>query len=632
MRRFLRELISTGLYLFLREDREGELRVLTYHRVNRTSPKDRLSVHTDSFRKQMLYLARKGYHTLTAEDLSEILRQKRPIPRRSILITFDDGYRDNFTDAYPVLREFGFKATVFVATELVGKTHDGHPMLRWNEIQEMTTGGISLGSHTARHVYLNEVSPETGRRELEDSKRLLETKLGQNVRSFCYPFGDLDGESVAWVKGAGYDIAFTTRPGPVQQSTDPFWVSRTEVSGFDTLFDFRKKLAGAFDWLHRFVQRKKKRERKIGPIPVLYVIWSLGLGGAEQVVLTLAKGLDRRRFKPLVACLNEPGRYAGVLEREGIRVISLHKKGKFDFSIIPKLIRLIREEKIQIVHTHLWGGNVWGRIAAFIARVPVSIATEHGIQEWRGALHRLIDRVLAKVSNRVLFVAESVKEDFCRMTGVSPQKCFVIPNGVDLERFSPAQDPKALRKRLGLPAEGKIALSIGRLSPEKKFDLLISALRSRLLEGELHLVIIGSGREEKNLLALKERFGLDGRVQLFSEQGELEPFYGAADCFIQFSSREALSLALLEAMASGLPVIASAVGDHPKVIRDGVDGFLVPAGDTGELLRKLRILFEDSKAGVWIGQKARETVRLRYSKERMIRETENLYEELMRHD
>ena len=632
MRVFLRRLVSSMVYPFVRRQKEGTLRVLTYHRVNSTSPTDRLSVRTEEFRKQMALLYRQGYHTVTPEEALESFRLKKLLPKRSVLITFDDGYEDNFLEAWPILKEYGFKATVFVATGLIGQTHDGRKMLTWDQIGTMAAQGISFGSHTVHHAHLDEVLSDEKQKEAASSKQELEEKLGREVVSFCYPFGGYDPEAKEALRKAGYTLAFTTKPGPVRPGCDLLELPRTEISGFDTLSDFKKKLAGAFDWLHRMVQKERRKNCRARPAPVLHVIWSLGLGGAEQVVLSLAKGTDRTKFRPLVACLNEAGSFAGLLEKEGIPVFALHKRGKFDLSVVPKLIRIMKAHQVQVVHTHLWGANVWGRIAAWLARVPVRISTEHGLQEWRGPLHDTLDRALSYLCHHLIFVSFRVREAYHRATGVSLDKCTVIPNGIDPDRFRPGEDSLRERRALGLPLEGKVVLSVGRLAPEKQFNLLLHAMgEEALVKTDATLVIVGSGKEEAALLRLKETLGLDGRVQFLGQRDELERLYRCADLFVQSSWREALSLALLEAMASALPVVASAVGDHPRVIQDGVNGFLVPVGDAKAFAEKMGFLVTHPQEAKRIGRAARQTALSGYTTTQMVHRTEALYEECLRH-
>ncbi|MBI4436482.1 MAG: glycosyltransferase [Candidatus Omnitrophica bacterium] len=373
-------------------------------------------------------------------------------------------------------------------------------------------------------------------------------------------------------------------------------------------------------------------EEKTGKIKILYVIWSLEMGGAEGLVVSLAEGLDRRRFDPLICCLNHPGSLAERLIPSGIPVVALHKRSGLDFSVIPKLVTLMRKEKVQIVHTHLWGANVWGRIAAWLAGVPVRIATEHGIQEWRGPLHRFADKVLSLLCHKIIFVAEMVRQEFCKVTSVAERKCTVIPNGIDTERFKPDPDCLRWRKELGFSVEKKIALSIGRLAPEKRHDIFLKALKEpSLARTDLNLILVGEGQEREELLRLKARLGLDGRVQFLGERENVEGIYRSADLFVLTSSREALSLAVLEAMATELPVIVSRVGDHARLIQDGQNGFLISVGDVKALSGKIAYLLDHPEEAKRIGKEARKTVLSHYSREKLLRDTEKLYEELL-HD
>ncbi|MFH1857998.1 MAG: glycosyltransferase [Candidatus Omnitrophota bacterium] len=628
MRQFLRKLISTLYYPFLAGREVGSIRVLTYHRVNEVSPADRLSVKTSEFQKQMAHLHRRGYRTLSPEALSEALKSGI-LPEKSVFITFDDGYRDNFTDAFPILKNFDFRATVFVATELVGKERDGHRMLSWDEIREMAGGGVSFGSHTVHHARMNRIPDQEKQKEAEDSRHALEEVLQKKVTAFCYPYGDTDSGATQAAASAGYGLAFTTRPGPVRAHSDRFLLPRTEISGFDSLFDFKKKLAGAFDRLHEMVQQRQGRRVSVAePIPVLYVIWSLGLGGAEQVVAALAKRLDRKCFRPLVACLNEAGPFSDLLEKEGIPVIPLHKKGKWDFSMIPKLMRLIKAHRVQVVHTHLWGGSVWGRIAARLAGVRVIVATEHSYSG-KPALYYWIERILALWTDRIVVVSEKVKEFYTKTLRIRPDKLSLIYNGVDPAAFR-AERQNGFRKELGVEPEASLVGIVGRLVPVKAHEVLFDAV-TRLKESHptLQVAVIGDGERRAELEAWCRSRSLEKRIRFLGLRKDVARLLPDLDLLVLSSDREGLSMTVLEAMAAALPVVATGVGGTPELVLEGETGFLVPPRDPIQLADRIDRLLRDKALSRRMGEAGRKRVQENFSLEKMTAATEQLYTQLL---
>ena len=362
------------------------------------------------------------------------------------------------------------------------------------------------------------------------------------------------------------------------------------------------------------------------PTPVMYVIWSLGLGGAEQVVIRLAVGLDRRRFSPLIVCLNEPGPFASQARRAGIEVLALHKRGAIDLGMLIRLVRLMRQRRPQIVHTHLWGANCWGRIAARLAGVPVLIAHEHGMQPWRRAPHFVFDAVVARITHRILFASHQVMQTYQRKTRTAPAKCRVIPNGVAWNGGS--EDRERLRAAQGCARGDRLIISVGRLSPEKGYaDLLRAfAILARRVP-EARLILIGDGPERDALQRLHVQCGVQGAVTFAGAQEQVGSWLAAADLYVQPSRREGLPLAVLEAMAAGVPVIATQVGDLERLITDGHDGHLVPAASPDALAAKMLEVLERLDGQGPLIHAARRLVRGRYALAQMVREVETVYEE-----
>jgi peptidoglycan/xylan/chitin deacetylase (PgdA/CDA1 family) len=191
--------------------------ILAYHRiVERVPADDYLDICTswDKFERQMRYFARAGYRTLTLEEAGALLAYNRPIPPKHFAITFDDGYEDVFSQAVPILRRFGFTATIFIVTGFVGQTNvweEGKgsqaPLMGWNPIRELLRMGFCVGSHTVSHPDLSQLSDDLAWHEVSQSRTTLESMLDAPIRTFCYPYGKWTEVTRGLVRKAGYDLA-----------------------------------------------------------------------------------------------------------------------------------------------------------------------------------------------------------------------------------------------------------------------------------------------------------------------------------------------------------------------------------------------------------------------------------------
>ncbi|MFZ5897694.1 MAG: polysaccharide deacetylase family protein [Bacillota bacterium] len=227
--------------------------VLMYHKIS-PDPKAGgygLRVTPREFAWQMNYLTSQGFTTISPHDLERALYESAPLPPKPILITFDDGYRDNYLYALPVLKELGMQATVFVVAGAIGKTNffdagsqPPNAIMNWEEIRTMERAGITIGSHTLTHPHLTRISTEEARRQIVEAKRVLEKGLGHEVRYFCYPYGDYNPTIEALVGEAGYTLSFTCDQGRV--TTDerrPLALKRLRVTGYLSRRDFASLLA-----------------------------------------------------------------------------------------------------------------------------------------------------------------------------------------------------------------------------------------------------------------------------------------------------------------------------------------------------------------------------------------------------
>jgi len=219
----------------------------------------------------MAFLSKEGYKTISVADLINWLKKDGQLPERSVMITFDDGYQDNFYNAFPILTKYGHRAVFFPIINFIGtdktipeynNTQYGK-IMDWAMINEMSSAGMEFGSHTISHPILTETDDTQLLSELKDSKEILEEHLQRKIHSFCYPKGLFDGRSISLLKKLGYELAFTTLVGTNFKNTDTYLLRRTEIKPDDTVYDFKKRLEGGYDILVKFdIWLTKRRVNK----------------------------------------------------------------------------------------------------------------------------------------------------------------------------------------------------------------------------------------------------------------------------------------------------------------------------------------------------------------------------------
>ncbi|GGY18052.1 glycosyltransferase [Streptomyces djakartensis] len=297
----------------------------------------------------------------------------------------------------------------------------------------------------------------------------------------------------------------------------------------------------------------------------LHIITGLGVGGAEQQLRLLLRHL------PLdcdVVTLTNPGAVAEGLAADGVRVTHLGMGGNRDLAALPRLVRLIRAGRYDLVHTHLYRACVYGRLAARVAGVRAIVATEHSLGDSQMEGRRLTAGVRGlylateRLGSATVAVSSTVA-DRLRRWGVPAPRIEVVPNGIDLDRF--VFDPQRrehTRRQLGLPEGAWVVGGVGRLTPGKRFDVLVHAL-SRLPDDHW-LLLVGGGPEEHALRRTAHEAGVSDRVVFTGERPylpdgspgpDLPSLTSAMDLFASPSTEEAFGLAAVEALASGLPVL-----------------------------------------------------------------------------
>ncbi|HML83133.1 MAG TPA: polysaccharide deacetylase family protein [Thiomonas arsenitoxydans] len=264
----MRRLLATALlpYAKLRNTLSPGLRVLMYHRVAHLAAYDQLTVSPARFAQQMQELS--SHKVVSLEDGLRAI-QAGPLRKPLFAVTFDDGYLDNLTEALPILQRYRIPATIFVTTQFCDQALS-HPRygsqpterlhLNWDEVIALARSpGITIGSHTRTHPYLPTISDALAQQEIATSRSEIAAHLQQPVQYFCYPSGDLSPRELQLVRQAGYAAAVSVAPGVNRRDADLFQLKRTEITDRDDMSQFRLKIAGAFDPIHRLLHARRTR-------------------------------------------------------------------------------------------------------------------------------------------------------------------------------------------------------------------------------------------------------------------------------------------------------------------------------------------------------------------------------------
>ena len=345
---------------------------------------------------------------------------------------------------------------------------------------------------------------------------------------------------------------------------------------------------------------------------VLTLLDTLRPGGAERVAVTIAARLDRDRFEPIVCASRRVpwSPLAGVLEAADVPTVTLERRHRGALWHWQPLVTLLRRERIDVLHSHMFGSNVWGTLLGRAAGVPVLVAHEHSWSFERDPIRYTLDRELIG-RGADAFVAVS-RQDSARMLElerVPAHKVRVIPNGIP-----PLPPPRSdIRAELDLPAHTPVIGTLTVLRPEKGLDVLIEAA-ARLRAGipDLLVLIAGVGREEDRLRELIHARRLERTVLLIGFRTDVAGVLAALDVAVFPSDREGLPLAVIESMAAGKPIVATSVAGISELLCHEEQALLVPRRNADALAGAIARLLRDRTLAERLGAHARERQRMRF--------------------
>ena len=350
----------------------------------------------------------------------------------------------------------------------------------------------------------------------------------------------------------------------------------------------------------------------------MFVITSMPVGGAETLLVNLMRRMDSKLIRPEVICLKEPGPLGDLISSE-FPVHSHLLAGKWDFRVLPRLAGLVHRRRADVVVTVGAGDKMfWGRLAAHIAGVPVIASALHSTG-WPDGVGR-INRWLTGITDAFIGVADAHGEFLRDFEKFPAEKVRVIRNGVDCVTFAPCPSARAeVRRELGLDAETPLIGIVAALRSEKNHGMLVrSAAKLRETFPDAHWLIVGDGPERPAIESYAELLKINDRIHLLGTRHDTPRLLAALDLFTLCSLNEASPVSILEALACGVPVVATDVGSVNESVVEGETGLLIPSGDVDAMTEAVSKLLSNPELSQAMGTAGRKLVRQSGSLESMV--------------
>jgi len=374
-----------------------------------------------------------------------------------------------------------------------------------------------------------------------------------------------------------------------------------------------------------------RRENSDGRINVLQLIRGLGIGGMERVVQDLCRHLAKSRFNVMACCLGKKGPLAEELEAEGYDVylcsqynaLSRYTKGW-------ELRRILRREKIHILHSHNTQALLDGAVGAKLAGTPVIVHTDHVRLFPDKMRYMAAEKVASYFVDGIVGVSQHVKENLIRYEKIAEEKISIISNGTDFVPCTDLEQIRTVRAELNIAPGEKVVGCVARLRPQKGYELFLeTAARVLKRTPEVKFLIVGDGEEYARLVNLSNQLGVSSRVGFVGARTDVDRIMPCFDLFLLTSHYEGMPVCLLESMASAVPVVATGVGGVPEVIQDGISGCLVYSRSPERVAEKVIELLLNDDLRARMGEEARRIFENRFTVEQMVSHYTDLYEHLL---
>lgn len=365
-------------------------------------------------------------------------------------------------------------------------------------------------------------------------------------------------------------------------------------------------------------------------INIMYLIGSLASGGAEKQVVELARNLDKTRYNVFIVIYHDDIHYKYIFDAKGVNIIFIEKNSKFDLLFLWKLVRFIRENRIDIIHSYMANTNVWARLAGKLSGCKIiipSIRNTNLSSKWY-----LMERLLKKWTTLVITNSYAAKEEYLEHVNVPTDEFVtVIQNGIDLNAIEncPKVPPAKLRLEYDIQEYDFVIVCVARISRQKNQLCLLKAIKTIDIEN-LKVLFVGSIRDEnyyKELQNYVKEYHLENRIRFIGEQQDVFSIMTMADLLVLTSLWEGFPNVIMEAMSVGLPVISSDVGDVRYMVKDGKNGYLFPTDDyvkLSKLLIKMQSMNPCNR--IQMGEFGKRIIAKDYTISKMVKKTEEIYD------
>lgn len=365
---------------------------------------------------------------------------------------------------------------------------------------------------------------------------------------------------------------------------------------------------------------------------IAQLVHTLNVGGAEVLAGNLARRLWGR-YEFVFFCLDEPGFGAKRLQEEGFTVETIGRRNGLDWRCPLRLSARLRHHHVDLIQAHQYTPFFYAMMARLRYRRPPVVFTEHGrhFPDFPRPKRKVANRLLMERRDRVIAVGPSVKVALMEYEGIPDRRIDVILNGIDTDRFTPSTETRAdVRAELGIESDDYLVMMVARLDPIKDhFTAIRACTQAAKTVSNLKLLLVGDGPEREAIEKYITQEGLSHLVQLLGTRSDVPRLLSAADTLLLTSVSEGIPLTIIEAMATGLPVVSTKVGSIAEVIANGSTGFLAEARDHSALAERLIQLGRSAALRIAMGDQGRARAVAEFSESQMAERYASLFDELL---